>query len=46
MSISGAFAAQIAGKIYHRLYEENYFADRAPQSPTLPPIATVFGSGN
>jgi penicillin-binding protein 2 len=46
MSISGAFAAQIAGKIYHRLHEENYFADHTPQAPTLPPIATVFGSGN
>ena len=43
-SISGPFAAQIAGKIYRRLHEENYFADRT--GPAVPPIAAVLGAGN
>jgi penicillin-binding protein 2 len=43
-SISGPFAAQIAGRMYHRLYEENYFADR--NTPVVPRVAAVLGAGN
>jgi penicillin-binding protein 2 len=38
---NGPFAAQIAGKIYQRLNERNYFADR-----TAPPILSFSPSGN
>jgi LysM repeat protein/beta-lactamase class D len=44
-SISGPFAAQVAGRMYRRLHDENYFADRSAP-PTVPPIATVLGAGN
>jgi penicillin-binding protein 2 len=40
-STNGPFAAQIAGKIYQRLYEENYFADHS-----VPAAPGVSGSGN
>jgi len=43
-AINGPFAAQIAGKIYHRLYQENYFAERT--APVLPRVGPVLGSGN
>jgi penicillin-binding protein 2 len=45
-STSGPFAAQIAGKIYRRLSEKNYFADRANPVPRIPAVAAVTGSGN
>jgi LysM repeat protein/beta-lactamase class D len=41
---NGPFAAQIAGKIYQKLYQQNYFATHT--APTVPPIAAVVGSGN
>jgi penicillin-binding protein 2 len=43
-SISGPFAAQIAGKMYRRLHDQNFFAERA--GPSVPRIATVVGAGN
>jgi penicillin-binding protein 2 len=43
-SISGPFAAQIAGRMYHRLYEENYFAEQAP--PSAPRVFSASGAGN
>jgi penicillin-binding protein 2 len=48
-TISGPFAARIAGKIYDRLSHQNYFADKGPTpSPTVPRVfaLSVPGSGN
>ncbi len=48
-TINGPFAAQIAGKIYDRLYQQNYFADKEPAAvPALPRVLAVSvpGSGN
>ena len=36
--VKGPFAAEIAGRIYKRLYENNYFADNP--APTAPPLGT------
>ncbi len=41
---NGPFAALIAGKIYQKLYQQNYFADH--KTPPAPPLAAVVGSGN
>jgi len=43
-AITGPLAAQIAGRIYRRLYQENYFADR--NQPASPRVAAISGSGN
>jgi LysM repeat protein len=47
-TISGPFAAQIAGRIYQRLNQQNYFADRTTPVPAIPmpPVAAVMGAGN
>jgi membrane peptidoglycan carboxypeptidase/LysM repeat protein len=42
--VTGPLAAQIAGRIYRRLYQENYFADRNP-SPS-PSAAAASGTGD
>jgi len=43
-AVTGPLAAQIAGRIYRRLYQENYFADRG--QPASPRVAAISGSGN
>jgi len=42
--VTGPLAALIAGRIYRRLYEENYFADRS--QPASPQVSVISGSGN
>jgi penicillin-binding protein 2 len=41
---NGPFAALIAGKIYSRLYEQDFFTEKT--TPELPPVAAALGSGN
>jgi cell division protein FtsI/penicillin-binding protein 2 len=43
-SVTGPLAALIAGRIYRRLYEENYFADRS--QPASPRVSPISNSGN
>jgi LysM repeat protein/beta-lactamase class D len=43
-SVTGPLAALVAGRIYQRLYEENFFADH--NEPAAPQPAVSSGSGN
>jgi cell division protein FtsI/penicillin-binding protein 2 len=43
-AVTGPLAAQISGRIYRRLYQENYFADRS--QPASPQVAAISGFGN
>ena len=46
-STNGPFAAQIAGRIYRRLYQENYFAERIPPAPpAVPRVVALARAGN
>jgi penicillin-binding protein 2 len=46
--VKGPFAAEIAGRIYKRLYERNYFADNPPPTggPTKPVTISITKTGS
>ena len=46
--VKGPFAAEIAGRIYKRLYERNYFADNPPPTggPSKPATISITKAGS